>query len=193
MPNFRIFLLYLGVFVTGEYSRCVQAYSATGRDRNVIEIEAVETLYYQQRNRSGSGGTFRVAINGVDGGLRDVYHQTAPVASGMAVSGGLDHSVYLNGNQCGEGMAYQGQRCTKHWIKPLCSTADRQLFLESDFLQCPGVRICGHLASAFMVLVLLMILQFYKVDKLAALMQIPYLIWLTFAAYLNIGVWYLNP
>lgn len=42
------------------------------------------------------------------------------------------------------------------------------------------------------VLVFLMILEFYKVDKLAALFQIPYLIWLTFAAYLNIGVWYLN-
>lgn len=42
------------------------------------------------------------------------------------------------------------------------------------------------------VLVLLMILQFYKVDRFAALLQIPYLIWLTFAAYLSIGVWYLN-
>jgi tryptophan-rich sensory protein len=42
------------------------------------------------------------------------------------------------------------------------------------------------------VLVLLMILQFYKVDKLAAFLQIPYFIWLTFAAYLNIGVWYFN-
>lgn len=42
------------------------------------------------------------------------------------------------------------------------------------------------------VLVLLMILQFYKVDKRAALLQIPYLIWLTFAAYLNLGVWILN-
>lgn len=42
------------------------------------------------------------------------------------------------------------------------------------------------------VLVLLMILQFRKVDKTAALLQIPYLLWLTFAAYLNIGVWYLN-
>lgn len=42
------------------------------------------------------------------------------------------------------------------------------------------------------VLVVLMIRQFYKVDKAAALLQIPYLIWLTFAAYLNIGVWYLN-
>jgi tryptophan-rich sensory protein len=42
-------------------------------------------------------------------------------------------------------------------------------------------------------LVFLMTLQFYKVDKLSALLQIPYLIWLSFATYLSIGVWYLNP
>lgn len=42
------------------------------------------------------------------------------------------------------------------------------------------------------VLVLLMILQFRKVDRLAALLQIPYLLWLTFALYLSVGVWYLN-
>ena len=42
------------------------------------------------------------------------------------------------------------------------------------------------------VLVLLMILAFWKVDPLAAKLQIPYLIWLTFAAYLNFGVWLLN-
>lgn len=41
-------------------------------------------------------------------------------------------------------------------------------------------------------LVLLMILQFRKVDKTAARLQIPYLLWLTFAAYLNYGVWQLN-
>lgn len=42
------------------------------------------------------------------------------------------------------------------------------------------------------VLVLLMILAFNKVDPLAAKLQIPYLIWLTFAAYLNLGVWLVN-
>lgn len=42
------------------------------------------------------------------------------------------------------------------------------------------------------VLVLWMILTFRKVDTLAAKLQIPYLLWLTFAAYLNFGVWYLN-
>ena len=41
-------------------------------------------------------------------------------------------------------------------------------------------------------LVLWMILAFRKVDPLAAKLQIPYLLWLTFAAYLNFGVWYLN-
>lgn len=41
-------------------------------------------------------------------------------------------------------------------------------------------------------LVLWMILVFYRTDPLAGLLQIPYLIWLTFAAYLNFGVWYLN-
>ena len=42
------------------------------------------------------------------------------------------------------------------------------------------------------VLILLMILSFRKVDKLAAWLQIPYLLWVTFAAYLNFGVWLLN-
>ncbi len=41
-------------------------------------------------------------------------------------------------------------------------------------------------------LVLWMILTFRKVDPLAAWLQVPYLLWLTFAAYLNLGVWYLN-
>ena len=42
------------------------------------------------------------------------------------------------------------------------------------------------------VLVILMTLSFYKTDRPAALLQIPYILWLTFAAYLAAGVWYLN-
>ena len=41
-------------------------------------------------------------------------------------------------------------------------------------------------------LVLWMTLTFRKVDTIAAWLQVPYLLWLTFAAYLNIGVWRLN-
>lgn len=42
------------------------------------------------------------------------------------------------------------------------------------------------------LLVLLMILAFREVDPLSAWLQVPYLLWLTFAACLNLGVWYLN-
>ena len=42
------------------------------------------------------------------------------------------------------------------------------------------------------VLVFLMILRFYKIDKWAAYLNIPYLIWLVAAAYLNLGIWWLN-
>ena len=42
-------------------------------------------------------------------------------------------------------------------------------------------------------MVLWMILEFRKKDSIAAYLQIPYLIWLTFAVYLNYSVWQLNP
>ena len=42
------------------------------------------------------------------------------------------------------------------------------------------------------VLVLIMILRFKDISKLAAYMNIPYLVWLTFAGYLNLGIWILN-
>lgn len=42
------------------------------------------------------------------------------------------------------------------------------------------------------VLILLMILSFSRIDRTAALLQIPYLLWVTFAGYLNFAVWMLN-
>lgn len=51
---------------------------------------------------------------------------------------------------------------------------------------------------ALMVLVLLwlftfgMILSFYNISKIAGILQIPYLLWLTFAGYLNLAIYLLN-
>lgn len=42
------------------------------------------------------------------------------------------------------------------------------------------------------VLVAMMILEFSKISELAAKLNVPYLIWLTFAGYLNFGIWILN-
>lgn len=42
------------------------------------------------------------------------------------------------------------------------------------------------------VLVVAMTVSFYRTDRLAALLQIPYILWLLVALYLNAGVWLLN-
>ena len=42
------------------------------------------------------------------------------------------------------------------------------------------------------ILVFIMIRQFYKISRFAAYLNIPYLLWITFAAYLNFGIWFLN-
>lgn len=53
-------------------------------------------------------------------------------------------------------------------------------------------------AGALLVLLLLlalviwMIIRFRRVDRPSAQLQIPYVLWTAFAAYLNAGVWYLN-
>ena len=42
------------------------------------------------------------------------------------------------------------------------------------------------------VLVARMILEFGQISKTAALLNVPYLLWLSFAGYLNLGIWLLN-
>lgn len=42
------------------------------------------------------------------------------------------------------------------------------------------------------VLVCAMIRQFYRISAWAGYLNVPYLIWLVFAGYLNLGIWWLN-
>lgn len=46
--------------------------------------------------------------------------------------------------------------------------------------------------AAMSVLILIMIFRFFQIKPLAAYLQIPYLFWCLFAAYLNFGVYWLN-
>ena len=46
--------------------------------------------------------------------------------------------------------------------------------------------------GALWLLILWMILSFAKLDLAAALLEVPYLLWVTFAGWLNLGVWWLN-
>ncbi len=42
------------------------------------------------------------------------------------------------------------------------------------------------------VLIILMLVRFARINKLAAYLQIPYLVWVTFAGYLNLAIYILN-
>lgn len=42
------------------------------------------------------------------------------------------------------------------------------------------------------ILVFVMIRKFYAISPIAGILNIPYLLWLTFAGYLNLGIWWLN-
>ena len=42
------------------------------------------------------------------------------------------------------------------------------------------------------ILIVITTLRFYRISKTAGYLMIPYLIWVTFAGYLNFGIWYLN-
>lgn len=46
--------------------------------------------------------------------------------------------------------------------------------------------------AALWGVILWMITVFARVDRAASRLQIPYLVWVTFAGYLNLGVWILN-
>ena len=46
--------------------------------------------------------------------------------------------------------------------------------------------------AALLALVLMMTVTFDKVDRFAARLQIPYVLWTAFAGYLTLGVWALN-
>ena len=43
-----------------------------------------------------------------------------------------------------------------------------------------------------LIAIVIMIAKFYNIDKKAAYLNIPYLLWVLFAAYLNLGIYLLN-
>lgn len=89
------------------------------------------------------------------------------------------------------------------WLAPPSEERSRgiRLFIAQlavNFLWSPIFFNLRVYALAFLWLLLLwglvvwMISVFRRVDLLAGKLQPPYLLWLTFAAYLSAGVWYLN-
>ena len=57
-------------------------------------------------------------------------------------------------------------------------------------MQSPGVALFIIIPLA--ILILLVIRHFFRLDRMAAFVLIPYLVWVTFASFLNLGIYVLN-
>ena len=99
--------------------------------------------------------------------------------------------------------ALMGIGAARIWLAP--KSRDRTLSLTIYLLQLAFNFVWSLLffnAEAFglafvwlavlLVMILWMIVLFSKVDRWAALLQIPYFLWVMFAGYLNYAVWILN-
>jgi translocator protein len=58
------------------------------------------------------------------------------------------------------------------------------------FFQQPGYALIEIVVLWFSILA--MIIVFHRINKVAAYLQVPYLLWVTFATFLNASIWWLN-
>ena len=87
---------------------------------------------------------------------------------------------------------------TNSSLKPFAITIFvTQLIL--NFLWSPVFFIMGRIKPALFISILLllsvlfMVIVFFKISKIAGVLQIPYLLWLIFATFLNAAFMWLNP
>lgn len=97
----------------------------------------------------------------------------------MGIGAGLVFSQEMNGDR-NRGLNLMVGQLVVNFFWPL-------LFFNA---QAYGIAILWLIL--LLVLVIWMTLEFRKTSPLAALLQIPYILWLLFATYLNVAVWYLN-
>lgn len=90
--------------------------------------------------------------------------------------------VYLEGAQIGK------SRCLNLYVTQLVVN----FFWSLIFFNAAAYGFAFLWLLLLLGLVILMTVCFYKTDKLSGLLQIPYILWLIFAGYLNFAIWQLN-
>ena len=99
--------------------------------------------------------------------------------------------------------ALMGISVARIWLKPQSDDRTKSLIIFAVqlavnviwtlvFFNLQTFGIAFIIILLLLALILLMILSFSKLDKLAAKLQIPYFLWVLFAAYLNISIFLLN-
>lgn len=108
----------------------------------------------------------------------------------MGVSGGVDHSLSTDGIRRLSGGKFweMHQQCFVFYILQLFFN-----FLWSIwFFNCEWYLFAFFWLAALWLLIFATIKSFGAVSPEAANLMLPYLAWVTFAGYLNLGVYFLN-
>ena len=90
--------------------------------------------------------------------------------------------VYLSGAELGK------NRCLNFYVVQLTFN----FFWSLIFFNAAAYGFALFWLLLLLGLVIWMTVCFWQRDRLSALLQIPYILWLIFAAYLNYGIWQLN-
>ena len=102
----------------------------------------------------------------------------------MAISAGLIYNSVCNNDQC---RANKKSAIVLYIVQLIVNGIWPILFFQFEMFALSFIWIL-----ILWILILKMILEFHKINKVAAYMMVPYLLWVTFAAYLNLMIAILN-
>ena len=82
----------------------------------------------------------RLAVQNRYESLRIQHYPATPLTALLAFSRCMDHSLCPYGHRCYTGLDDAPEHQSKQWAKSIRDPVNHKLFLESDFLQRPGLR-----------------------------------------------------
>lgn len=89
-----------------------------------------------------------MAYQGRFSDLQRSCYTAAAESSGPGIPHRMEHPVRADGNWCCQDLAQPSLAGKKQESESLYRTAGSEFLLESDLLQCPGLRLCPCVAAA---------------------------------------------
>lgn len=144
---------------------------------------------------SGCGGGGRLVRLSHPGRRKDLQRCDPPVAALAALhrlSRRLDHSLSAHGRKRRQNLRIAGLAPARQGIADFATQLGFNFFWSIIFFNLQSFGFAFLWLLVLWGLILWMLLAFRKLDPVAGWLQLPYLLWVAFAGYLNFGVWLLN-
>jgi hypothetical protein len=121
-----------------------------------------------------------------------VAEQALVQSSKRGIRSGLDDPIHTDGRRIVHHMAVAAKSHAGYMDRPFCSTAFSQHHLEFAFFGLQNTLFGVLTIVPLWILIAVTIYQFYKVDKWASYLLLPYLAWVSIATAPNASVYLLN-